>query len=434
MGALEKWRIEHGECFKLWYGIQPTVVVASARLVQEVLADEAHYSKGYDHEFRPWLGDSILLSSGENWREKRMLLSKAFHHRTLHAHIFPVVEACTKHLLERWSGGNKGAVDLHAELAGLGLHIVGLTTCGSDFQPNGKGSAMLEHFRTILNEIERRSYHLVALPNWFYCTFTPAGRRFQHAVANLRKTVESIVQQRRSDMHIQDNAEEGDLLSLLLHAVDEDTGQARLTNREIGEELMTFLFAGHETTSTCITWTLYLLALHPDAEAEVRREIQAVCKGQTPDLEDVGKLPYLFLCIQESLRLYPPQPAFLRRAIGDTKIGGYHIPKGTEVSCVPYLLHRDPDCWENPSAFLPERFAKDSKRNTEKRQSFDYLPFSGGPRSCIGKNMALLECKVVIAMILQRFTIKLVPGQNVQPVPAVTLCPSELMVTIHTND
>jgi len=214
-----------------------------------------------------------------------------------------------------------------------------------------------------------------------------------------------------------------------MEAKDEITGE-KFSDKQSQEEVMTFLFAGHETTSSGLSWIFYLLSQHPVILNNVLDEFDREFGTNVvtcPTFEDVKKLNYLKNVIDEALRLYPPQPAFVRRALVDNKIGDYFIPKDTEVSVVPYLVHRNEKYWPNPETFNPDRF---STPESKSRNPFSYIPFSGGKRRCIGRTFALLETRIVITIILQHFTLHVSPGSAVTAIPAVTLQPHGLYMTV----
>ncbi|KAL6076415.1 Cytochrome P450 4V2, variant 2 [Balamuthia mandrillaris] len=336
--------------------------------------------------------------------------------------------------------------DLSVELKKCSLDMIGVAGFGFSFsnastkneeehetKDDNNEEAIVRDFEMVLSEIERRSYDFISWPNWTYCNVLPRGRKFMKGVRNIQSLVDGIIQQRRRKMMIEETSLDAsstkDLLDLLLAAKDEETGEV-LTDKQIQEEVMTFMFAGHETTSISLSWTLYLLAKHPKVEEKLMQEIDNVL-GATrgiPHYDDLPKLEYLESVLQESMRLFPPQPAFVRKALKDNHIGDVYIPGGTEVSVVPYLIHRDEHYWPEPLLFDPDRFCKENKKG---RHSFSYLPFSGGLRSCIGKPFALMEAKVLLSVILYHFSITLESTAEVFAIPAVTLRPHGLRVQVH---
>jgi cytochrome P450 len=210
---------------------------------------------------------------------------------------------------------------------------------------------------------------------------------------------------------------------MLMAARDPDTGAA-LSDLQLRNETITFLLAGHETTANALTWTFHLLSRHPEVEERLREEIHSVLGGRRPDLQDVAKLVYTKRVIQEAMRLYPPIWIIERRAIGEDEIAGYKIPAGSSVVISPYALHRHPGFWERPEAFDPSRF--------ESPPPDAYIPFGAGPRFCIGHEFAMLEARLIVAMVLQAFRLRGVPGHPIEPMPDITLRPRHGMkMTLH---
>jgi cytochrome P450 len=199
---------------------------------------------------------------------------------------------------------------------------------------------------------------------------------------------------------------------MLLGVCDEETGEG-LNDRQLRNETITFLLAGHETTANALTWTFYLLSRHPDVEGQLREELSHVLSGRAPTLEDLPRLVYLERVVKESMRLYPPIWIIERRVIADDVVGGYRLPAGSAVVIAPYALHRHPAFWERPESFEPARF--------ENRPPEAYIPFGAGPRYCIGREFATLETQLIIAMVVQGFRLRLVPEHPVEPWPGITL-------------
>ncbi|MBE0699001.1 MAG: cytochrome P450, partial [Anaerolineaceae bacterium] len=213
-----------------------------------------------------------------------------------------------------------------------------------------------------------------------------------------------------------------DLLAMLMEARDEDDNKG-MTDRQLRDETLIMFAAGHETTANALAWAFYLLERHPAVLTKLRSEVASVLEGRAPTAEDLPRLVYTRMVIEEVLRLYPPLLTTNRQALKDDVVGGYTIPAGAVISISPYALQRDPRFWKDPETFNPERF---SKQETGERPRFAYFPFGGGPRLCIGKEFALYESTVVLAMAAQRFDWQLVPGADVHPQQIVTLRPNSV--------
>jgi cytochrome P450 len=212
------------------------------------------------------------------------------------------------------------------------------------------------------------------------------------------------------------NEDTGDLLSLLMLTRDEETGE-QMDDKQLRDEVLTMLVAGHETTATTLSWTFALLAQHPNVEQTLQAELARVLGGRIPTMADLPQLSYTRMVIDEVLRLYPPVYIFSRKVMKEDTIGGYRIPAGSSVDISPYITHRHPAFWDRPDAFEPERFAG------ELRHRFAYFPFSSGPRQCIGNNFALTEMQLVLATIAQRYQLHLLPNQQIEPEQLLTLRP-----------
>jgi cytochrome P450 len=206
---------------------------------------------------------------------------------------------------------------------------------------------------------------------------------------------------------------------MFLSARDDETG-ARMTDRQLRDEVMTMLLAGHETTSLALSWTYYLLSQHPDIEQRIADEVDRVIGDGWPTFAHVQRLSLIRQTLDESLRLYPPAWGFSRLAMSDDEIGGYRIPKGSIAFLIPFVVHRRPKLWPDPNRFDPDRFGPEYD---SARARFAYFPFGGGPRGCIGNQFAMLEAQLVVAAIAQRFRIEVVPGQEIRPEPLITLRP-----------
>jgi cytochrome P450 len=206
---------------------------------------------------------------------------------------------------------------------------------------------------------------------------------------------------------------------MLMAARDEESGE-RMSPRQLRDEVMTFLLAGHETTAVALAWTWYLLALHPEIREQARGEIERVLGDRLPSLDDLPRLPLARMVVEEAMRLYPPVWGIGRQALGADQIGGYDVPAGAIVNLSPYTTHRHPALWEDPERFDPERFRPDRQRT---RPRFAYFPFSGGPRLCIGEAFALMEAQLIVATMLQRYRLTLDDPRPVEPEVHLTLRP-----------
>jgi cytochrome P450 len=267
-------------------------------------------------------------------------------------------------------------------------------------------------FTYVLENISQKSLNMLDLPLWVP---TKSNRKFNRAIQVLDNFIYGIIDNRREHP-----TEARDLLGVLLAATDPETGEP-ISRQQLRDEVITIFFAGHETTAQAMTWTWYLLAQHPEIERRVLEEANRVLGDRTPTSENIEQLTYTEMVVKEAMRLYPPVWVFVRDALGDDEIGGYHIPKGSMMVFSQYLTHRHPAYWDDPEKFDPERFTPEAEKS---RPRFAYFPFGGGPRICIGNNFAMLEAVTAVAMTARRYRLDLVPGQDIRPKMVGTLRPS----------
>jgi cytochrome P450 len=357
---------------------------------------------------RRLLGNGLLTSDGAFWHRQRRLMAPMFHRQRVAGFCNLMVES-TLEMLASWEvlAHSGEPCDIAAEMARLTLAIVARALFSADVSDDA------EAISAALTEVNRQLGEFSVL-DMFWMIPTPRKRRFRAAVAALDRVVNRIIDQRRRASH---RAE--DLLSMLLEAVDEETNKG-MTPRQIRDEVLTLLLAGHETTANALAWTWYLLSQNPAAEQKLQREIADVLGERAPNALDLPRLPYTRMVIEESMRLYPPAWAISRNAIDEDEIGGYRVPRKTNVIICSFVTHRHPAFWDEPERFDPERF---SQPRSEARPNFAYLPFGGGPRICIGNGFAMSEAQLVVATVAQRYRLRLAPGHPVELHPLVTLRP-----------
>jgi cytochrome P450 len=363
---------------------------------------------------RAVLGNGLVTSEGDFWRRQRKLAQPAFHRERLAGFVSAMVSD-THAMLDRWGSHDPTqAMDVHHEMMRLTFRIVGHTLFSIDLDSDSEalGPVVAGAVRAANDEASS----LLPLPLWVP---TPGHVRISRIVRRLDELVFKIVGERRKVAGTA--AEPNDLLTMLMSARDEETRE-QMTDRQLRDEVLTLVLAGHETTANLLTWTFYLLSRHPDIARRLGAEVRDVLGDRTPALADLPRLPLTKAILEESMRLYPPVWAVERRAVGDDTIAGYDVKKGAIVGICTYVLHRHPQHWENPEGFDPERFLPG---RSEGRHRYAYIPFGAGPRMCIGNAMALMEAQIVLAMIAQRHRLELVAGQKVRYEPTVTLRPKE---------
>ncbi|CAN5696860.1 cytochrome P450 [soil metagenome] len=359
----------------------------------------------------PIIGEGLFISEGETWLRQRRLMQPVFHRRRIAA-FGKLMTDNTLAMLDRWNSSAEGGapLDVSAEMARLTLDVV--TEALFHDHVGGEPEVIARAVTTVVDEISYRFevpvYPPLQVP-------TPRNRRLRAALGTLDVAVYRIIEEHRR------KGGGDDLLSLLMEARDEETGAA-MSDRQLRDEVITLFIAGHETTATALSWTFYLLARHPGAEERLRSELERVIgpSGRAPTVDDLPNLSYARAVIEEAIRLYPPVWITNRQAVAEDEILGYRIPAGTIVMISPYVLHRHPDFWERPEAFEPERF---SPERSAGRPRYAYFPFGGGPRQCIGRDMALVEAQLVLATVAQRYRLRLSADQVVEAQPLATLRP-----------
>ena len=397
-----------GAVVHLKLGPQNGFLITHPDDIRHVLQDNArnyHKSPLYD-KVKVSVGDGLLTSEDAHWLRQRRMAQPAFHRERI-AGLAAVMAKAARETADRWSEDGE-LLDVSDEMMRLTQTIVLRTLLGADLGPF-KGE--VDRAWALVNEHIGESFWSLGLTDRWP---TPRNRRFWRALAVLDGAVYHIITERRRS-----GRESGDLLSMLLFARDEETGHA-MTDKQLRDEVMTMLLAGHETTSLALSWTYYLLSHHPDAEQRVADEVDRVIGDARPTFAHVERLIWTRRVIEESLRLYPPAWGFSRLALGNDEIGGYRVPEGSMVFLIPFVVHRRPKLWPDPERFDPERFAPE--RETA-RPRFAYIPFGGGPRGCIGSQFAMVEAQLIVASIAPRYRIELVPDQEIRPEPLITLRP-----------
>jgi cytochrome P450 len=389
--------------------------INDAEFVKRILLDNvANYPKSvtYRNNLRPFLGDGLLISEGDFWKRQRRLAQPAFHLRRLKALAGAMADAAG-HMTRDWEHGK--VIDVMAAMNAVTMEIVATTLFGADV--SGDIAEVADAMAVLQEETGRIGpTAFFELPEWIV---KPRGRKFGKAVATLDRIVNRIVAERRAEGRI-DPSRRDDLLSMLLEARDEETGEG-MTDKQLRDELVTLFLAGHETTAIALTWTFHLLAQTPRAEAILQAEVDEVLgERAVPAFDDLERLPYARMVAEEALRLYPPAYVFSRRSAGEDQLGPFRMPAGAHIVISPYALHRRPDYWPEPEAFWPERFAPGARTD---RPKLAYLPFGGGPRICIGNSFAMMEHAIVLATAVRHWRLEGIPGIEVRTEPRITLRP-----------
>jgi cytochrome P450 len=353
--------------------------------------------------FHRLVGNGLLTSEGDFWRRQRRLAQPAFHRQRVSNYGEVMVEY-TERMLSGWQPGE--VRDVHRDMMRLTLEIVVKTLFDADV------SGDAEHVGRVLSEIVK-PFASQATLKWILNNRlpTPAHRRFYKSVGEIDQIVYRLIAERRATGY-----DKGDLLSMLLQAHDDDGSQ--MTDAQLRDEVMTLFLAGHETTALALSWTWYLLTTNKEAEAKFHNEIDQVLAGRLPRVSDLQELRYTEMIAKETLRLYPPAFAVGREAIEECEIGGYRVPRKTQLFAFQWATQRDPRFFDNPNEFIPERWTPEF---IEQLPKYAYFPFGGGPRLCIGNYFAMMEIILLMATIGRRFEFTLAPDANVELYPALSL-------------
>ena len=348
--------------------------------------------------------DVVKLISGRAWLRQRRLSQPAFHRERI-ASYANIMTGYAEQLVANWENGE--IRDIHQEMMRLTLRIVIRALFNTE-------SGEIGTISTAMNVLMRSSTGIrLLLPPIARYLPTPGMVLFRRSVRQLDETVYRIIATRRSN-----ETGSGDLLSMLMQVRDEDG--SRMTDKQLRDEVMTFLLAGHETTALALSWTWHLLGQHPKVEQQLHAELDRVLEGRAPAVSDLPMLTYAERVIKESMRLYPPAWSLARTVIKEFEIGGYRIPAGANVVMSQWIMQRDPRYFSDPDKFDPDRWLLEK---SQKLPRFAYFPFGGGARQCIGGSFAMMEAVLLLATIAQRFQFKAAPGHPVTAIPSFTLRP-----------
>jgi cytochrome P450 len=401
------------------------VSISSAEAARHVLvSNQDNYGKGIEYELlRICLGDGLLTSEGEVWRRQRKLVQPMFAKR----HLSDFTGHMTAATADALDGPLMGSlaegdvVDVNRTMMELTLDIVGRALFGADLTGStaARVGPAMNNVLTLGTRMARRlpTYAASMLPGMNLrraIALNPEGRRFQRSLDELKKVIDEVLHERAA---LGDTGD--DLLGLLLSARDETTGDA-MSREQIGDELLTFMLAGHETTSNALSWTWRQLSLNPAARQRLFDEVDTVLGDRVPTMEDVDRLPWTRACVEEAMRITPPVWMVGRKALVDDEINGFHIPAGSSLMVLITMIHRDPKLWPNPEGYDPERFLPE---NAKSRPRQAYMPFGAGRRICVGSTFAIIEATLLAAMISRRLSFDLPRGAVFEPDAAITQRP-----------
>ena len=408
---------DHPGILRLLIGHRTCLFVSHPKYVAAVMKEP----KTPDYSvLEPWLGEGLLIAEGKKWLRNRRLLTPAFHYSILKNYT-SIYNTCVAVLVQKWKGSAERNMPVHVfhDISSMSLDIILQCSfsCKANCQGGGKRHPYAEACCQLVEQCSERFVSLLYRIDWIYWN-TSHGKRMKELCKIVHDHAEQVIRERREVLASQEQENVAyekrkhlDFLDILLMARDEeDQGMSDL---EIRNEVDTFMFEGHDTTTSGMSWTLYCLAQHPQHQDKVREEVRNVLKGREwLEYEDLKQLNYTSWCIKEAMRLYPPVNMIGRRTEKEIHLGEYLIPEKTDIDILVYQIHRNPAIWDNPSVFNPLRF---QPQNMEKHGPYDYIPFSAGSRNCIGQNFAMNEMKVVITTIVTHFQMSLVHSVDVDP-------------------
>ncbi|GMT24228.1 hypothetical protein PFISCL1PPCAC_15525, partial [Pristionchus fissidentatus] len=384
-----------------WLGPKPALMLYSPELIEKIVTKIDHLNKGFAYDLlHPWLGLSLLTSEKEDWRPRRKQLTPTFHYDIL-KDFLPIFNNHSRVLVNKMiTFPERCPMEVLHTISLCALDAICETSMGKTV--NAQQETDSEYVRAIgdINEIIQNRTKNPLMWSEFIFNKTEDGKRHRQCLDILHEFTKKVIVERLEEMQSREWRLEGRLafLDLLLHMWHEGT----MEWQDIQPEVDTFMFEGHDTTATSLSWTLHLIGNDEHVQKLVQEEIDDIFVGEEITIEDLGKLKYLECCIKESLRLFPSVPVIMRVLGVDQELNGHMVPAGTHILVNIHLTHRDPSHWDDPEVFRPERFLPENST----RHAYSFVPFSAGSRNCIGQRFALMEQKTILAWILRNFRIR----------------------------
>jgi cytochrome P450 len=397
------WR-QYGDLAHMQLGPGNVFVVVHPEHIRHIsITNRDNYDKlsSYEAVRELLLGNGLVASTGDLWRRQRRLMSPFFTPRGIEAFASIMIDD-GRAWLTRWEGKAAAGtpVEMIDEMMLLAASIILKTMFSMESDTD-----MLEvknAVETMIRFVSSHEMNPFSLPLWVP---TDRNRAYHQARERVHTYINNLIARRRA---MPADEWPDDLLSRLMLARDEDTGEA-MPDDLLRDESITIFFAGHETTARTLTFTWYALSQNPEVEARLHHEVDSVLGDRTPTLDDLKAMPYTLQVIKETLRLYPPAPLYARDAIGEDVIDGMYIPVGSRMLLMPYCTHRHPDFWDDPERFDPDRWLPEREKE---RHPYAYHPFASGQRICIGNNFSLLESHILLSMLSRRYRAHLLEGHR----------------------
>jgi cytochrome P450 len=405
-----------GDVVTIRLGWKPVYIINDPELIRRILvADAQKFEMGVLLEkVQPFIGKGLITLRGAAHRQHRRLLQPAFHHGRI-AQYADVMHLLALARSDSWQDGTPVAMDV--ELMELAMAVVGKTLFSTDLNQDAVDE-VIASMPILLDGIRKR---VLAPTDLLEKLPTADNRRFYSAIRRIHQVVDRVVADYRRT-----GLDHGDLVSMMLMARDEETGEG-LSNDQVRDEVLTMLAAGTQTTATTMAWALHIMSTRTEVQDRVYAEIRDVLGDRAPTYQDLPRLEYLRRVVTETLRLYPPAWLLSRRASVEVTLGGHVLPAKAPVLFSPYAVHRDPGLYPEPDLFDPDRWSPERAR-TVLRPAF--IPFGAGARQCLGEGFAWVEATVVLATLLNRWRVRPVPGHVVRAVALATLVPSQLKLIV----
>lgn len=427
IGGLTRFGREYGPNYYLYVGgVSKSLITTDPEVAQRVLQrNHRAYEKSelQTETVSRYVGKGLLTNTGAAWLRQRRLIQPGFHRSRLEA-LTTIMQTVIDREGDRMSARLKntsGTLDIYEEMLNIAFRIVARAIFSEDIEEEE-----LTDFGEKITKIQEHVIREVRLPflNWYF-KLSGIQRSYLQLSQEVLNTQKQFIRRRKEAGIVRD-----DLLQMLLDSRYEDTGLP-MEEQQLIEETGILFVAGHETSANALSWTLYLLAKHPEVLQKTQAELDRICPGRPPTFSELRQLSYLTQVINESMRLYPPAWITDRVALEDDRVGDLDIPKGTVVVPFIYGIHHEERHWKDSERFQPERFAS----NRQKDQTpFTFLPFGGGPRLCIGNSFAMMEMQLLLASWLRRFSFHLAPNQQIRAKPLVTLRPEPgILMYLHEN-
>ncbi|KAK7590720.1 hypothetical protein V9T40_002333 [Parthenolecanium corni] len=428
----DKYFKKYGDLFRRWLGNKAVVGIGNAEDAKVILSSAININKSMRYRFlEPWLGTGLLTSTGKKWAERRKVLTPAFHFSTLNSFFGTMVENCDIFLEKLEAKENCEEFDIYSYVNNCSLDIICETAMGVTVRAQEGGSEYASSIKKLAEIVIKRFVSPWLWTDWIY-SFTSQFKKEQTVLNTVHGFTLKVIEQKKREqeetirLHKESNEENKSekkkpFLKLLLDILDK-RGET-FSNSDVREEVDTFMFEGHDTVSSATSWAIFLIGLYPDIQENIFQEIYSIFgdSDRSPTMDDIRQMKYLEMVIKEALRLYPAVPNISRELTEDVVLGGHRVPAGAVIEINIYRLHRNAKYYKKPDEFYPEHFTPE---NSSSRHPFAFIPFSAGPRNCIGQKFATLEEKLLLSSLIRKYKIETLQNfDNISRVVELVLHP-----------